>query len=67
MIKRVKNTVPWTYLINDHNGKQILEVFTKKNDKKQIRKKFRIENVIKKIVINYMLNGKDTIICLIAG
>ena len=30
-------------------------------------KDFRIEKVINKKVMNYMLNGKDTIIRLIAG
>ena len=30
-------------------------------------KKFRIGRVIKKEVLNYMLNGKDLIIHLIAG
>ena len=27
MIKEVKNTVPWTYLINDLNGEEIIETF----------------------------------------
>ena len=31
--------------------------------KKQVKKEFRIEKVIKKKAINHMLNGKDTIIC----
>ena len=27
MIKEVKNTVPWTHLINDLNGEEIIETF----------------------------------------
>ena len=41
---------------------KLLELFMRKNCKK-----FRIGRVIKKEVLNYMLNGKDLIIHLIAG
>ena len=27
VIKKVKNTVPWTYVINDLNGEEIIETF----------------------------------------
>ena len=27
VIKKVKNTVPWTYVINDLNGKEIFGIF----------------------------------------
>ena len=27
MIKKAKNTVPWTYVINDLNGEQIIGTF----------------------------------------
>ena len=47
--------------------KQLLEVFIKKNCKKLAKKKFRIEKVIKKKVINCMSNEKDTIIHLKVG
>ena len=30
VIKKVKNTVPWTYSINDLNGDEIIETFNKK-------------------------------------
>ena len=33
-IKKVKNTVPWTYFINDLNGEEIM----KKNCKRQAKK-----------------------------
>ena len=37
VIKKVKNTVPWTYAINDLKGKEIVGTFTKKHCKKQIK------------------------------
>ena len=27
MIKKIKNTVPWTYVINDVNGEEIIGTF----------------------------------------
>ena len=36
VIKEVKNTIPWTYVINDLNGEELLEHFMKKNYKRQI-------------------------------
>ena len=30
MIKKVKNTVPWTYLLEDFNGKEIAGTFCEK-------------------------------------
>ena len=38
VIKKVKNTVPWTYLISDLKAKKLLERFRKKNCKKEIKK-----------------------------
>ena len=34
VIKKVKNTAPWTYVISDFNGEKFLERFMKKNCKK---------------------------------
>ena len=67
IIKNVKNTVPWTYVINDLNGEEIIGTFYEKELQKTNQKEFRIEKVLKKKVINYMLNGKVMIIHLIAG
>ena len=47
--------------------KKLLEHFIKTNCKKTNQKEFRIEKVIKRKVINYMLNGKVMIMRLIAG
>ena len=38
VIDRIKNTVPWTYVINDLNGEEITVHFMKMNFKKLIRK-----------------------------
>ena len=37
MIKKVKNNVPWTYVINDLKGEKLLEHFMKKNYKRQMK------------------------------
>ena len=38
IISKIKNTVPWTYVINDLNGEEIMERFMKKNCKGLIKK-----------------------------
>ena len=48
MIKGIKNTVPWTYVINDLNGEEIIGTFYEKELEKTNQKEFRIEKVIKK-------------------
>ena len=67
IIKKVKNTVPCTYAINDLNGEELLELFKKKNCKKQIKKSLELKKDSREKGIRCMLNGKDTIIRLIAG
>ena len=37
VIKKVKNTVPWTEVIEDINDEEVVEHFMKKNCKKQIK------------------------------
>ena len=48
MIKKVKNTVPQTYVINDLNGDEIIRKFNEKELKKTNQQEFRIEKVIKR-------------------
>ena len=48
VIKKVKNTVPWTYVINDINGEEIIGNFYEKESQKTNQEVFRIEKVIKK-------------------
>ena len=44
----VRNTVLWTYIINDLNGEEIALTFHKKESPKTNQIKFRIEKVIRK-------------------
>ena len=48
VIKKVKNTVPWTYVINDLNDNEIIGTFYEKELQKTNQKEFRIEKIIKK-------------------
>ena len=47
-IKKIKNTVPWTYVINDLNGEEIIGTFYENELQKTDQKEFRIEKVLKK-------------------
>ena len=48
MIKKVKNTVPWTYVISDLNREEIVRTFYKKELQKTNQKEFRVKKVIKR-------------------
>ena len=48
IIKKIKNTVPWAYVISDLNGEEIVGGFYEKELQKTNQKEFRIEKVIKK-------------------
>ena len=48
IISKIKNTVPWTYVINDLNGEEIIGTFYEKELQKTNQKEFRIEKVIKR-------------------
>ena len=48
VVKKIKDTVPWTYAISDLNGEEIVGSFYEKELQKTNQKKFRIEKVIKK-------------------
>ena len=43
-----KNTVPWTYVINDLNDEETFGTFYEKELQKTAKNEFRIEKVIKK-------------------
>ena len=45
-IKKVKNTVPWTHVVNDLNGEEIKGKFYEKELQKTNKKEFRIEKAI---------------------
>ena len=48
VIKKVKNTVPWIYVINDLNGEEIAGTFYEKELQKTNQEEFRIEKVIRR-------------------
>ena len=48
VIKRNKNTVPWTYAIGDLNDEEITGTFYGKELQKIDQQEFRIEKVVKK-------------------
>ena len=48
VIKKVKNTVPWTHVINDLNGEEITGIFYKKELQKTNPQELRIEKVMKR-------------------
>ena len=47
-IKNVKNTVPWTYVINDLNGEEIIGTFFEKELQKASEEELTIQKVIKR-------------------
>ena len=48
IIKKVKNTIPWTYAINDLNGEEIIGTFYEKELQKTNQEELRIEKVIRR-------------------
>ena len=48
IIKRIENTVSWTYAISDLNGEEIVGSFYEKELQKTDQQRFRIEKVIKR-------------------
>ena len=48
VISKIKNTVPWTYVLNDLNGEKVIGTFYEKELQNTNQKEFRIEKVLKK-------------------
>ena len=48
VVKKIENAVPWTYVINDINGEEIIGTFYEKVLQKTNQEEFRIEKVIKR-------------------
>ena len=48
IIIKIKNTVPWTYVINYLNGEEIIGTFYEKELQKTNQQEFRIEKVLKR-------------------
>ena len=49
-IKKVKNTVPWTYVITDLNNEEIIGSFYEKELQRTNQKVFRMEKILKRKV-----------------
>ena len=47
-VSKIKNTVPWAYVINDLNGEEIIGTFYEKELQKTNQKELRIEKVIRR-------------------
>ena len=47
VVNEVKNTAPWTYVINGLNGEEIIGIFYEKELQKTNQQEFRIEKVFK--------------------
>ena len=58
VIKETKNTVLWTYIINNVNGEDIIGAFYQKELQKTNKQVFRIEKVIKRIGIKLYVKWK---------
>ena len=50
VIKKVNNTVPWTYVINDLNVEEIIGTFYEKELQSSNQQEYRIEKIIKRKV-----------------
>ena len=48
VVTKIKNTVPWTYVISDLNGEKIAGSFYEKELQETSQEKFRTEKVIKR-------------------
>ena len=61
VISKIKNTVPWTYVLNHLNGEEIIGTFYEKELQASKQREFRVEKVIKrkgdKIYVKW--NGYD--------
>ena len=59
VIKKIKNRVPWTYVISDLNGEEIVGTFYEKELQKRKQEEFRVEKVIKRKGNKLYVKWKD--------
>ena len=59
MIEKVKNTVPWTYVISDLKVEEIVGAFYEKEFQKTNQTEFVIEKVIKRKSDKLFVKWKD--------
>ena len=58
VVSKIKNTIAWTYVINDLNDEEIAENFCKKELQETSEKEFRIEKVLKRKGIKLYVKWK---------
>ena len=58
VISKIKNTVPWRYVINDLDAEEIIKTFYEKELQKTNQKEFRIEKLIKRKGDNFYIKRK---------
>ena len=66
-ISKIKNAVPWTYVIMDLNGEKNIETFYEKELQKKNQSKLKQNKSLKEKEIDHMSNGKAMIIHLTDG
>ena len=59
VVSKIKNTVPWKYVINDLIGEEIIATFYEKELQKTDQREFRIEKVIKRKGDKLCVRWKD--------
>ena len=59
VVSKIKNTVPWTYVVSDLNGEEITGSFYEKELQKTSQEKFRIEKVLKRKGDKLYVNWKE--------
>ena len=59
VISKIKNTVPWTYVLNELNGEEIIGTFYENELQNTNQIEFRIENVLKKKGDKLYVKWKD--------
>ena len=62
VIRKIKNTVPWTYVIKDLNDEEIIGTFYEKELQGTNQQEYRIEKIIKKkgdkLYVKWKIYGK---------
>ena len=62
VIRKIKNTVPWTYVIKDLNDEEIIGTFYEKELQSTNQQEYRTEKIIKKkgnkLYVKWKIYGK---------
>ena len=59
VVSKIKNTVPWTYIASDLNGKKIIGSFYEKELQKTNQKEFRREKVLERKGDKFYVKWKE--------